>query len=110
MEILNNKTSFNNFINGKLWKKKCSSYNLNDKVIPYFIFINDFETNNPLGSHTGDRKLTAVYYSFPVIPQEYISQLENIFLLMLLNQKIAQYTVANDVCFSILIEEIRSLE
>ncbi|XP_037929598.1 uncharacterized protein LOC119664116 [Teleopsis dalmanni] len=42
--------NFTNIVQSSLWKKKCELYP--EKVlIPYFLFIDDLELNNPLGSH-----------------------------------------------------------
>lgn len=105
---LENNLNIQNFINGELWQNKKLSYEKNDLIIPYFIFIDDFEVNNPLGSHRGTNKLTAVYYSFPVLPTEYLSSLENIFVAALFQSK-NNTMYGNDACFSALLKEIESL-
>jgi len=42
--------------------------------------INDFEITNPLFSHSGSRKLGALYISLPCLPPELSSSIDNIFL------------------------------
>ncbi|CAG5090363.1 Protein of unknown function [Cotesia congregata] len=62
-----------------LWKKQRSLFT--EKIVfPLFLFFDEFETNNPLGSHKGINKCGAVYINLPNIPPQYKSKLENIFL------------------------------
>ena len=58
-----------NFIQGSLWKeeKTKSSRKL---VLPLFMYFDDYETNNPLGSYRGIAKCGAVYLSVPCLPLE----------------------------------------
>jgi len=63
---LNSSNSLKNFIQGDLWKTKLVKFS--DKIVfPFFLFINDLEINNPLGSHSTFQAVTAVYYSFPLL-------------------------------------------
>lgn len=62
-----------NFVQGKLWLQKKSNYFSGKTVLPIFIFFDDFEVNNPLGSHSGIQKLGAVYFTVPCIPPEFRS-------------------------------------
>ena len=58
----------------------------NKIIIPYFWYFDDYETNNPLGTHAGIKKLGAVYISFtPCLSPEFSSSLNNIFLALLFN-------------------------
>lgn len=52
-----------NFVQGDLWKQKRSSFVDTDNVIPFFIYYDDFEVNDPLGSHTGNQTIGAFYYT-----------------------------------------------
>lgn len=55
-----------NFIQGSAWRKRIA--NAPDKlIIPYFLFFDDFESGNALGSHSGIHKLGAVYIAFPCL-------------------------------------------
>ncbi|KYQ46570.1 hypothetical protein ALC60_14429 [Trachymyrmex zeteki] len=69
-------------INGQLWKSQVSYFG-NKTVFPMFIYFDDYETGNALGSHSGKNKLGAVYFSLPSIPQELKSSLTNIYLFAL---------------------------
>jgi len=67
-----------------LWKHKISQHS--DKIIiPYFLYFDDFEINNPLGSHSSS--ILGVYYCFPSIPFYLRLNLQNIFIAALFNIK-----------------------
>ena len=67
-----------NYFNCELWKKKKELYP-NESLIPYLIYLDDIELNNPLGSHAKTDSTCFFYYSFPCLP--YVeSKCENIFL------------------------------
>jgi len=95
-----------NFIQGSLWKEKIALYH-NKIVVPFFMYIDDFEINNPLGSKSMKHAVSAVYYSFPLNEQS--SKLNNIFLAALLKSHDLK-SYGNDLCFKQLVEEFNSLE
>lgn len=70
----------NHFINGRLWKKKLESFSEGQIVIPYFLYVDGAQVNNPLGPHCSDGSLDFNYIVLPTIPFEYQSRLENIFV------------------------------
>lgn len=71
-----------NFIQSEIWRNKLQK-NPNKILIPLFLYYDDFEINNPLGSHAGNQKLGALYFSIPCLPPEIISSLKFIFLALL---------------------------
>lgn len=79
-----NHTITHSFLQSEYWRSKVLTFGTKI-VIPYFLYFDDFETNNPLGSHAGVQKLGAMYISFPGCPPEFFSKLENIFLVLLFN-------------------------
>lgn len=81
-ELTNNSTKLSNFIQGDMWKTKLQKFG-NKTVFPLFIYFDDYETGNPLGSHAGSQKLGAVYTSIPCIPPQYASNLSSIYLTLL---------------------------
>lgn len=91
---------------GGYGSKKKSLYN-GKILIPYFIYFDDAEINNPLGSHSSVHSIGAVYYSFPLFKNP--SKLENIFVGGFLKSSDVKY-YGNDPCFYKLIDEIKSLE
>lgn len=66
MDSLSKACGVRNFLQGSLWKKKSRFYRESGKIaIPFFLYIDDSEINNALGSHVCP--ITFVYYSFPGI-------------------------------------------
>jgi len=100
-----NTCSITNFIQGSLWKEKTIPYK-NKIVMPFFMYIDDVELNNPLGSKSMCHSLSAVYYSFPL--SEHSSKLNNIFLTALIKSRDIK-TFGNDLCFKQIVYEINSL-
>lgn len=49
------------------------------------MFFDEYETNNPLGSHRGIQKCGALYVKIPCLPPAYQSKITNIFLFGLFN-------------------------
>lgn len=96
-----------NIIHGEIWKSKVANVN-NKVVIPYILYYDDLEINNALGSHAAEQSLAAFYYSFPTLPQHYLSSLENIFVALIYKSKDSRH--GNDACLNTLVEEIKSLE
>lgn len=90
------------FIQGSLWRSKIQTFvNQNKIVIPYFLYIDDAEVNNPLGSHCDP--VSFVYYSFPVI--------ENCEIYAAAIFKGRDYKeFGNDKCLFSLVRELNKLE
>jgi len=95
-----------NFVQGKLWKEKITLYE-GKIVFPYFLYVDEFEVNNPLGSHANVQSIAAVYYNFPLATNN--SKLSSIFLAALI-KSIDIKEFGNDKCFKILINELNELE
>lgn len=54
-------------------------------VIQYNLYYDDFEPDNPLGSHRAEHSIGAFYIGFPTMSQLLTSHLQNIFPVMLIN-------------------------
>jgi len=104
---LSNDNDITNFVQGKLWKLKMSHHSSDKILIPYFLYIDDAEINNPLGSHAMHQQISAIYYSFPLA--ENSSKLSNIFLAALI-KSLDLKEFGNDLCLQTLICEINLLE
>jgi hypothetical protein len=52
----------------------------NTILMPIFLYYDDYESKNPLGSHKGSHKLGGIYLSIPSFPPELESKIGNIFL------------------------------
>lgn len=85
--------TLSNFVQGSLWKEKILPFQ-NKLVLPFFMYIDDFEINNPLGSKSMCHSISAVYYSFPL--NEHNSKLTHIFLAALIKSKDLK-TFGNDL-------------
>ncbi|CAH0560966.1 unnamed protein product [Brassicogethes aeneus] len=95
-------------LQGNLWK------NISDRfgdrfVIPLYIYFDEFETGNPLGSRAGIHKLGGVYFSIAAIPPEFSSRLENIFLAQIFETRYMKM-FTNQEIFNPLINELKKLE
>lgn len=100
-----NDGQLNHYINGTSWKAKRGNFGRDDLVIPFHLHIDDTQTNNSLGTHKENGIQTCVYYSFPTIPNEYLSRLDNIFTAMMFQSSLNK----NDRCYTELIDELNKL-
>lgn len=65
-------------LKGSVWQKKISSFGDGCTVIPYNFYGDGVQLNNPLGTHIRGGLQNFNYISFPTIPTEYQSRLNNI--------------------------------
>lgn len=79
----------------------------NKFVIPYLLYFDDFEINNPLSPHSSC--LLGVYCSFPTAPNFIKYKLQHIFIAALF-QTADVKKFGNDRCFITLIEILNDLE
>lgn len=92
----------NNFIKTNTWQRKVCQNSFVDKVVlPFFLYMDDVEINNPLGSHCGPT--TFFYYSFPTVKNC------DIFLAMVI-KGVDYKQYKNEKCLSRLVEELKLLE
>lgn len=96
------------FINGEVWKEKLKSYQPNETVIPFHLHMDETQINNALGSHRSVGLETCTYYSFPTVPPQFNSRLENIFVAQLCSAD-AYKECGNFACFSALIDALNDL-
>lgn len=59
------------------WRLKCQNQFSNKTTFPLFLYYDDFEVNNPLGTHANSQKLGTIYLSLACFPTELSSSLEN---------------------------------
>lgn len=79
MQSFNVMNKIENICQGSIWKSVSEMY-CGKTVIPYLLYQDDFELNNPLGSKSGVQKTSAFYLSLPLLPKDEISKLESIFV------------------------------
>ncbi|KAK9736438.1 hypothetical protein QE152_g12518 [Popillia japonica] len=108
VESLNNKDIICNIVQSQLWKYILVEYP-NKMVLPLCFYYDDFEINNPLGTHAGISKLGAVYFSIACLPPQYISQLDNIFLVQL-HLATHHNKFGNASVFKLLLQDLKLLE
>ena len=97
-----------NFVHGELWKEVKEKYP--DRIlIPCLVNHDAYETNNPLGFHTGTHKLGPVYIILPTLPPLFQSRLRNIFLALLFRDE-DRVHFGNRACFQPLLRELIKLE
>lgn len=77
-------------------------------VIPYIIYFDEFEINNPLGSHKGAQAIAAFYYSLPTLPEHHLSSLNNIFPALFFKSRDKSF--GNDASLKILVRDVKELE
>lgn len=74
MDSLKGAEVIENFVQGSLWKDRVNAPERSGKVtIPYFLYFDDFELGNALGSRAGVHKLGGVYISFPCLAVDFPS-------------------------------------
>lgn len=109
MESLsNNHSIISNFIQGSFWQSKLQKHN-GRTVLPLFMFFDDFESGNILGSHSGIHKLGAVYVSVACLPPHLITVLSNIFMVLLFHSADRE-EFKNNIIFRPLIDEFNFLQ
>lgn len=101
-DISRNPEVNSHFIHGLLWREKSKSFVDSGKIVlPFFLYIDDSELNNPLGPHCDP--ISFLYYSFPVIKNSEIYLAATI--------KARDYKeFGNEKCLRALVQEIRYLE
>lgn len=102
-----NNVKLSNFVQGELWKQKIHLYP-GKILIPYILYTDDFEINNPLGSNSLKHSICNLYYSFPCLPMEE-SRLENIFYAGVTKSRDLK-NFGNEKCFECLIDELKDIE
>lgn len=112
MQVLNDRNNgfISNIIQTKYWKDRIkyldSARTLN---LPLFVYCDDFEPNNPLGSRAKIKKMGGVYVTIPCFPDYLGSKLLQIFLAQIFFSK-DRATFKNDRIFAPLIEQLNNLQ
>ncbi|XP_046612692.1 uncharacterized protein LOC124301549 [Neodiprion virginianus] len=95
-----------NVVQTEFWKERSSQSN--NLTFPLILYQDDFETGNPLGSHSGVHKICALYSTLPCIPPEFRSQVEKIFLVQLCHSDDVKF-FGQDVVYREVITELNLL-
>lgn len=109
METLKSKSEIENIVQTELWKQHLLHSKDSDIVLPLYIYYDDYETGNPLGSHSGIHKLGAIYSSVACLPPQHQSNLDHIFLVNLFHSSDLKQFGQNMV-FGNLVKELNYLK
>lgn len=107
-ELEANDTILANVVQTEMWKEKKASFG-NRLVLPLELYQDEYQTNNPLGSHKSKGKVGAIYCFPACLPPNLQSKVENIFLLTLYRVQDAE-RVPPYMLFSKAVEELKFLE
>lgn len=105
-DLTQNQSDIQNIVQSKFWKSK--HFDKDKIVFPIFLYQDDFETGNPLGSRAGIHKLCGVYMTIGCLPPEYCSKLINIFLVMFYHAADVKNYDSN-IIYGRLIEDLNDL-
>lgn len=76
-------------------------------IVPYIIFFDDFQINNPLGTHI--HSICGCYINFPTMPQHLLSKLDYIFFAAFISSTNLKEN-GNERSFYQLVEQLKPLE
>lgn len=105
-ENMINSPEVSNFVCGEIYKAKLVSLN-KENIIPLFLYFDDIQINDPLGSHKSS--ICACYYFFPTMPQHLLSKLKYIFKLAYIASK-DRKNIGNEHMLHQLVNEFKLLE
>lgn len=94
------------YLNDSSWNYIYSMFP--DKIVfPLFLYYDDAEMGNPIGSYSGVHKMDCIYYSVAALPPEYLLSLNNIFVSFLFHSADqGQSKINNKKMFTALIKEL----
>lgn len=95
------------FLQGTFWQERRQLHG-NKLVLPLFLQVDDYEPLNALGSHSSIHKMGAAYISLPCLPPRYLSQLSNIFMVLLYHSS-DRVRFGNRIIFQPLVDEFNYL-
>ncbi|XP_066594928.1 uncharacterized protein [Prorops nasuta] len=102
------RNNYYSILDGEVWKNIEKKF-FGKIVFPLTLYFDDFEINNPLGSHAGANKIGGIYYCISCIPHKYSSSLKNIFVVQLHNT-FHYKKLGNRVMLRNLIDQLFQLE
>lgn len=106
--LQNESEAITDFTQSKYWLSICPPDCGNKITLPIFLYYDDYETGNPLGSHAGIHKLGAIYVHLPCLLPTISSKLENYFLFFLFHSE-DRKSFGMDV-FKKVVDELQYLE
>ncbi|KAL7307601.1 hypothetical protein TKK_0000289 [Trichogramma kaykai] len=97
-----------NIIQAKFWKNSIVIRINNEYVLPLFIYFDDIESGNPLGSHSGKNKFGLLYSSIACLPPHMASLLDCILFTMIIRFEDMKQC-SNASIFKEIIEQLNEL-
>lgn len=105
---LQSKENVSNIMQTEFWKIRSTDMEQDGIVLPIFLYEDDFESGNPLGSHATVYKMAAMYISLPCLPPKFRSKLSNIFLCQIAHTSdVNEYT--DEQVYRNVIEQLNAL-
>ena len=98
-----------NIIQSQTWKNKYANIFKNEIVLPLYLFFDDLEVGNALGSNAGKNKFGAIYISIACLPPQIASRLSSILFCALIRSADKKNTT-NKKIFSKIIDELNYLQ
>ena len=77
-EIANSKDIIVNIMQCALWNENYASRYKDEIVMPLYIYYDDLECGNPLGSKAGVNNFGVIYFSLACLPPRHAARLDNI--------------------------------
>lgn len=97
-----------NIIQSKLWKTFYQPQFVDETVLPLYIFFDDLEVGNVLGSHNGSNKFGIIYASIASLPPRIASRLNSILFSTIFYSEDKKKS-NNETVFKSLIDELNYL-
>lgn len=76
---IENENVLSSYLTSENWKNKKKHF-AGKRVVPLALYMDDFEPNNVIGSHSTLYKIGGVYISIPALPLSLATQIKNIFV------------------------------
>ncbi|XP_034236587.1 uncharacterized protein LOC117642457 [Thrips palmi] len=108
--LLADENNISNIVQGSLWKDHIAPKFEGKTVLPLDVNYDDFEPDNLAGSHQGDHKVGGTYFNCPVIPQQFLGSLKNMFVAQLILSDDRNVVDGNHKAFHLLLKELKFLE
>lgn len=108
-EVKQNSDIVTNVVQRCLWQNLIRMYPNNEIRIPITCYTDDYECNNPLGSHKRINKCGGFYVNIPVLPPNLREKVENILTFMLFNTN-HRVKFSNQITFTKAIDELKFLK
>lgn len=102
-----------NIMQCDVWLDKFSQKSADFILLPFYIFVDEFESGNPLSGKAGKNKFAAVYAALACLPEKIASKLDSILFSTLIpvpeKKKLDEDDGSNEKIFKVLINEINEL-